>query len=174
MSWPRGRLRAKRRLTERDAWAIALGLPAAIFAAVACYSAAAGCYSVWMNCFSVVQPDGPLTRAMFFAARLAPFAFSTWALFAVAGYAALYRAGTKPLQRWLWIAPALFVLALHLACVGFAWTALPQRRITPTPGFDGGALAVAYGYAGLVALGLRWLSHRFAHQVSRRWASSRW
>jgi hypothetical protein len=143
---------------------IALCLPAVLFAAVACYAAAAGCYALFMNCFSVVQPDSWLTAAMFYAAKLAPFGFPTAALFGVAGLALLYRSGAERLRVWLWIGPMLFAAALHLACVAFAWTALPQRQIHPTLRFDIVALALAYAYAALV-----WLA-----QASRRRASSRW
>lgn len=164
---------ARRRLRETEVWAIALGVPGAVFASIACYSAAAGCYPLWMNCFSVVEPDTAVTRAMFFAAKLVPFAFPTWALFALAGYVALRRSGAEPLQRWLWLAPPLFVVALHSACVLFAWTALPQRQIRPTLGFDAIALAWAYGYAALVHFALRAFMRRSRAHASRRWASSR-
>ena len=164
---------ARRRLKETEAWAIALAVPAVVFAAIACYSAAAGCYALFMNCFSVVEPDTAVTRTMFFAAKLAPFAFPIAALFALAGYVALYRSGAEPLRRWLWLAPAPFVAALHAACVLFAWTALPQRRIQPTLEFDAVALAFAYGYAALVHVALEALKRRREAQSSRRWASSR-
>lgn len=163
----------RRRLKEAEIWAIALGLPGAVFAAIACYSAAAGCYSLWMNCFSVVEPDTAVTRAMFFAAKLSPFAFPAWVPFALAGYLALYRSGAEPLRRALWVAPALFVVALHAACVLFAWTALPHRRIEPTLRFDAIALAFAYGYAALVHFALRALARWSEAHASRRWASSR-
>ena len=110
---------------------------------------------------------------MFFAAKLVPFAFPTWALFALAGYVALYRSGAEPLRRWLWLAPALFVVALHAACVLFAWTALPHRRLQPDLNFDVVGLAFAYGYAALVHVALRALARRRAAHASRRWASSR-
>ena len=164
---------ARRRLKQTEAWAIALTVPAVVFAAIACYSAAAGCYALFMNCFSVVEPDTALTRTMFFAAKLAPFAFPIAALFALAGYVALYRSGAELLRRWLWLAPALFVAALHAACVFFAWTALPHRRLQPTLEFDLVGLAFAYGYAALVHVALRALARRREAHASRRWASSR-
>jgi len=164
----------RRRLTEAEGWVIALSLPAVLFAAVACYAAAAGCYAIWMNCFSVVEPQTWLTKTMFFAAKLVPFAFPTYAVFALAGLAVLYRAGARPLERWLWIGPALFVAALHAACVVFAWTALPQRQLHPTALFDAAALGLGYAYALLVYLAVRWVARRYALYASRRRASSRW
>jgi hypothetical protein len=149
---------------EAEGWVVALCLPPIAFAAIACYAAAAGCYALFMNCFSVVQPESWLTGTMFFAAKLAPFGFPTAAMFAVAGLVVLFRSGAERLRRWLWIGPVLFAAALHVACVAFAWTALPQRQIQPTALFDVVALVLAYAYAALV-----WLA-----QASRRRASSRW
>ena len=137
---------------------IALCLPAGLMGAIACYSAAAGCYADWMNCFSVVQPESWTTRVMFLAAKLVPFVFPTYGLFALAGIGFVLRHGARQLERWLWLGPALFVAALHAACVVFAWTALPSRRLQPTAGFDGIALMLAYLYTGLAHRMLRSLT----------------
>ena len=155
-------------MSDTQYWRFCACIPAALIAVVAAYSAGAGCYAITMNCLSIVEPfDGP-TRALFFAAKLAPFAGPAYAPILLAAWLGARRLGAERTGGLLYLAPAAYTLLLHAALVLFAFTVLPERRLAPTPAFDVATLALGYACVGLAALGWRWLRKRRAR--ARRWS----
>jgi hypothetical protein len=147
-------------MSEDTYWLVALSLPGLALATAAGYATGAGCYAVYMNCFSVVVPDNATTRALFATAALLPFALPAYFPIAAAGLGLLRTRGVRTLERALWLAPPLYTLVLHLACVWFAGAVLPARRVVPTVRFDLAVLGIGVAYAGL-AVAMRPALQRF-------------
>jgi len=139
-------------VTERHYAQLIAVLPGLVLAALAGYSAGAGCYALTMNCFSVVVPDDSLTRALFAVAAFVPFGAPAYVPVAATALAALRRGGEPAIERWLWVAPVLYVATVHAACILFGSAVLPQRRVQPDLRFDGLVLAASYAYVALTRL----------------------
>ena len=160
-------------MSDNQYWGLCVCIPAALLAVVAGYSAGAGCYAITMNCFSIVEPFDLPSRALFFAAKLAPFAGPAYAPILLATWLGLDRLGAARLAPLFWLAPAAYALLLHAALVVFAFAVLPQRRLEPTPALDVAVFVVGASLVALAQLGSRALAARRA-QASRRRASSSW
>ncbi len=141
-------------MTERHCAQLIAILPGLALAALAGYSAGAGCYALTMNCFSVVAPDDSLTRVLFSVAAFVPFGAPAYLPVAATGLASLRRGGQPALERWLWLAPVLYVATVHAACVLFANAVLPERRVHADLRFDALVLAAGYAYVALARLAM--------------------
>jgi len=95
---------------------------------------------------------GDDTRRAFAVAAFVPFGAPAYVPVAATALAALRRGGEPAIERWLWVAPVLYVATVHAACILFGSAVLPPRRLQPDLRFDGLVLAASYAYVALTRL----------------------